>query len=1103
MLIKSFHYLLFLPIIAFIGLPGVRADSRESALGDNPYHWEGWNLFTDSVRQPIRAAIEEHHPPFTVRDPHGQADGFAVELLRAALAAMGRDVRFVIDERTAIEQGLTEGYFQVLPFFSRTHAYENQFDFSVPYLRLPGVIITRPNEEWIQGPADLRGKKILVADGDVAVDYLTRHGLAENLVPVASAAEALTQLAGGIGDAAVIQKLTAHKFLEKTGIKLRIVGTPLTDFQELCFAVHNGDKKLLALLNDGLARVTADGTFDRLQHRWLNTLPAYHYPLQSFFAMALAMFILWIMVKGWQGTIQRRIKTHTAGLTAANRHLAQEMVERRYTEDALRRYAADMTDLYDHAPVGYHSLDANGIFIRINDTELEWLGYTRDDLLWRKHFQDVLTPDSVLIFQRILSEITKHRRVVGLEFDMVRKDGSLLPVLFSATIVQGDNGSYLLNRCTVYDITERRRTEIALRQREAELREAQRLAKVGSWEWNPQTDAIYWSDERYRIAGLSPEKSLQRQNLEQFYSRDSLEKLFTLMHECIETGNPYELEVETLQPSGVNGWVHIRGEARRDSHGIIVGLRGTVQDITDRKRAEMEIVRHREHLESLIAERTAELRESELRYRTVAEFTADWETWRGTDGHYLYVSPATEQITGYPAGAFLENPDLLEQIIHPDDRDQVINHFRNQKAHPEPIVMEFRILRADCQLAWIEHICRTVYDDAGNYAGSRASNRDITKRKRAEEALRDADRRKDQFLAILGHELRNPLAPIRNAAELLHQGASLTPDQVRWAADLLGRQVSHISRLVDDLLDVSRITRGKVQLQRLPVDLTEIATRALEQTRPLMEDARHRLHTHFPTQPLTVEADPVRMLQVIGNLLTNSAKYTDPGGTIWLTVTEEAGQAVIRVRDNGIGIPVDLLPRVFEMFVQAEQGLDRARGGLGLGLTLVKSLVEMHNGQVEAQSPGRGQGSTFTVRLPLWRATGSLPAPAPTTTAVMPARTVLVVDDNPDVAESFALLLELWGHKVHVVYNGEAALEDCARLCPDIVFLDIGLPGIDGYETARRLRSTEAGKKIYLVAVTGYGQEEDILQAKAAGFDAHLLKPVVPESLEACLTRDP
>ncbi|CAK0739697.1 polar amino acid transport system substrate-binding protein [Gammaproteobacteria bacterium] len=1078
--------------------------SMSATFAQEEYRWEGWDLLTDLPSDLVRVGID-HYPPFTVLTPDGQPGGFSIELLQTVLAAVGREAKFIPGVHTSLEEDLQAGRLQVLPLMARGEEPSSRFDFTVPYIKLPGIVVVRGNEDKIQGFTDLKDKKVLVMAGDTAEHYLRRHPITDRVFTTETLGEALQELASGIGDVVVAQQLAAQKWIDEHDLGLKKIGKPILDYQELCFAVRNGDKKLLGLLNEGLSIAFADGTVEKLRKKWLSTSfdDSPKQVLRIGFLAAMAILLLLGVAWSWKSSVRQVVKGRVLDLTDANRQLVQETLEHRHTEEALRRYASEMADLYEKAPVGYHSLDAEGIFVRINDTELGWLGYAREELLWRKRFQDLLTPESALAFQREFPKFKECGYVKDLEFEMVRKDGNLLVVLLSATVVRGETGAYLMSRSTVYDITERRSTEITLRQREADLKESQRLARVGSWEWDPTTDVLHWSDERYRIARVDPTALPPPtfQTLEELYVPESSSQLMLLMRKALQTGEAFEVELETLHPDGSTGWVHVRGEAKRGPHGMIVGLHGTAQDITDRKRVEVELLRHREHLESLVAERTTALQESELRYRTVADFTADWETWRGEDGHYRYVSPATERITGYPASAFLEDASLFGRIVYPEDRPQVVQHLREQRNHLTPITMEFRIIRGDGQLAWIEHICRPVYDDAGNYAGSRASNRDITERKRAEEALREADQRKDQFLAILGHELRNPLAPIRNAAELLHQGTALSQDQVRWAADLLGRQVSHISRLVDDLLDVSRITRGKVQLQRVPVDLSEIVTRAIEQTRSLFEESKHRLETFLPARPLTVEADPVRMAQVIGNLLTNSGKYTDPGGTIWLSLSEEEGEAAVHVRDTGMGIPADLLTRVFDVFVQAEQGLDRARGGLGLGLTLAKSLVEMHGGRIEARSPGRGRGSTFSVYLPLWRTHVATPVAVASTAAPVNRRTILVVDDNTDVAESFALLLEISGHEVHVVYNGESALTACTQFHPEIVFLDIGLPGIDGYETARRLRQTEAGKAAYLVAVTGYGQEEDISDALAAGFDAHLLKPVVPEALEECLAR--
>jgi signal transduction histidine kinase/ActR/RegA family two-component response regulator len=376
---------------------------------------------------------------------------------------------------------------------------------------------------------------------------------------------------------------------------------------------------------------------------------------------------------------------------------------------------------------------------------------------------------------------------------------------------------------------------------------------------------------------------------------------------------------------------------------------------------------------------------------------------------------------------------------------------------------------------------------------------------RVEAELREADRRKDEFLAMLAHELRNPLAPILSAAQLMERklAAGLGVERER---QVVHRQVLHLSRLVDDLLDVSRVTRGKVQLQRGPLSLETAVERALEAVRPLAEARQHRVVLEPAEERLWVEADPVRLEQVLSNLLTNAAKYTEPGGRISVGVAREAGEALVRVADTGMGIAPEALPSLFEPFVQLQHTLDRAQGGLGLGLTLVRALVEMHGGRVQVHSDGPGRGSTFTVRLPLLRAEPLGPPSAePALDVALPVQAggplrVLVVDDNVDAAEALAEGLALDGHQVALAHDGAQALAEAERQRPDAIFLDIGLPVLDGLEVARRLRARQELQGCLLVALTGYGQASDRAATREAGFDAHLVKPAGLDALRATLS---
>ena len=393
--------------------------------------------------------------------------------------------------------------------------------------------------------------------------------------------------------------------------------------------------------------------------------------------------------------------------------------------------------------------------------------------------------------------------------------------------------------------------------------------------------------------------------------------------------------------------------------------------------------------------------------------------------------------------------------------------------------------------------------------------REIADRRRAEEALRqseaetrklaEADVRKNEFLAMLGHELRNPLAPIRNAVKIMRQRGSDDPD-VCWARDVVDHQVRQMGQLVDELLEMSRVTSGKVRLQKEPVDVATIVAYAVETSRPTIEQQHHRLSISVTPGRVLVEADPVRMAQVISNLLNNASKYTQPGGQIRLSASVEGTDVVFRVRDTGIGIPAEMLSQVFDLFIQVDHSLDHAQGGLGLGLTLVRSLVEMHGGSVQAQSEGLNRGSEFIVRLPILAESAAVaestpPADndnsAPPQSQVddgeiaAPSRRVLVVDDNVPSAQSLALVLKLEGYDVQVAHDGPVVLQTVQRFCPEVILMDIGLPGMDGYQVARRLREHKdlGVSEALLVAVTGYAEDEARRRSREAGFDHHLVKP--------------
>jgi PAS domain S-box-containing protein len=408
---------------------------------------------------------------------------------------------------------------------------------------------------------------------------------------------------------------------------------------------------------------------------------------------------------------------------------------------------------------------------------------------------------------------------------------------------------------------------------------------------------------------------------------------------------------------------------------------------------------------------------------------------------------------------------------------------------------EVEIETFDGRRATVLSYALPIRDGDDRIVGGVAVNVDITARKAIMESLKDADRRKDEFLAMLAHELRNPLAPIRNALGLL-KAEDLDPPTVSWAMDMMERQVDHLVRLVDDLLDVSRATQGKIKLRKRRVDLNQIVAHAIETARPLIDLQQHELAVSMPADPVWLDCDDIRLTQVVANLLNNASKYTDRGGKISIVGSCEQGNAVLRVRDSGIGIAADVLPHVFDLFTQADRSLDRSHGGLGIGLCLVKKLVDLHGGSAEAHSEGPGRGSEFVVRMPLAEAPAE---PEARDAAPQPAAScrVLVVDDNLDAATTLGMMFAAWHHQVEVAHDGLAALEKARHQHPDIMLLDIGLPGIDGYEVARQLRSESGFENMLLVAITGYGQEDDRRRSQEAGFDLHLVKPVDSRMLKS------
>jgi PAS domain S-box-containing protein len=518
----------------------------------------------------------------------------------------------------------------------------------------------------------------------------------------------------------------------------------------------------------------------------------------------------------------------------------------------------------------------------------------------------------------------------------------------------------------------------------------------------------------------------------------------------------------------------------RNEDGEVSGCVLIFRDVTDRRRQE--------------SDRAQQLLTARL-LASIVESSDDAIISKSLDGVIQSWNAAAVRVFGYTADQAVGRHISL--VIPPDriaEEDQIISAL---KAGRRIEHFETERMRSDGRRVSVSLTVSPVKDDTGNVTGASKIVRDITDRKRAEAErerfvaeLAEADRRKNEFLAMLAHELRTPLAPISNAIRALRAGGG-AGESAEAAYGLLERQAGQMARLVDDLLDLSRITRGRIELRSEVVELAPIVQQAVEAARSLYDSMRHELTVTIPDHPVYLNADCVRLAQVIGNLLNNAAKFTDRGGHIWLTVSEENRTLVIRVRDNGIGLAADKLPRIFDMFTQVDTTLERSRDGLGIGLTLVKTLVEMQNGTVEAHSEGPGLGSEFIVRIPI---VVDAPSLEPITGAERPSpgrgQRILIVDDSDDGAESLSLLLQVSGYETHKAYDGVEAVEAAERLKPDAILLDIGLPRLNGYEACRQIRHQPWGARVVLVALTGWGMEEDRDKSRDAGFDHHLVKPV-------------
>jgi PAS domain S-box-containing protein len=748
-----------------------------------------------------------------------------------------------------------------------------------------------------------------------------------------------------------------------------------------------------------------------------------------------------------------------------------DITDRKRAEQQLRRSEQELADFFENAAVGLHWVGPDGIILRANRAELNLLGYSADEYVGH-HIAEFHADQDVIA--DILRRLQAGEELHDYEARLRCKDGSVRHVLINSNALWED-GRFIHTRCFTRDITEHKRTAEA-HVRLAAIVESSDDAIIGK---DMSGTITSWNRGAERLYGYTAEEIVGR-SISCLMPPDHTDDFPMLMRRLSRGERIEHYETVRVRKDGSRVDVSLTISPIKNAEGQVVGASKIARDITERKRAE------------------EALRESEERFRGIFKQTIAGVAQTDLTGRFVQVNERYGAIVGRSAEELYGL--RMQDITHPDDLPRNLPLFERAVTQGTPFVIDKRYVRPDGSLVWVSNSVSPIRDGLGNPKYVVAVCLDITDRKRAEDALREADRRKDEFLAILAHELRNPLAPLRNALQLL-QLDSDNKATFEQARAMMERQLQQMVRLVDDLMDVSRIAKGKLALRKERVELAAVVQSAVEAARPLIEQHDHTLTVTLPPEPVFLHGDQTRLAQVFSNLLTNAAKYMDRGGRIWLSAAREGDEVVVKVRDAGVGIPADMLGKIFEPFTQVDRSLERSQGGLGIGLSLVRGLIAMHGGSIEAHSDGPGRGSEFIVRLPVLVG-GDSPIPQTNGSAKGESRPkcrILVVDDNKDSAASLALMLELTGHDTRAAHDGLAAVKAAEEFRPDVVLLDIGLPKLNGYAAARQIREQAWGQAMFLIAVTGWGQDEDKRRSAEAGFDLHMVKPVDPVALENLL----
>jgi len=799
---------------------------------------------------------------------------------------------------------------------------------------------------------------------------------------------------------------------------------------------------------------------------------------ESKFQIAFAFFSIGLGITVLGGSLRAARKRAMAGRSELRKAFEAQQAER----ESLQITLASIAD-------AVITTDPNGLVIFLNPVAARLTGWSLPDAVGcplREVFRTVQATSQKIDDLPIAKFVGDGEVILSAdEVLLIARDGTARSVEHNAAPIRDSHGKIKGVVIVFREITERHRVEKA--QRESEERFRQLADNINDVFWVHELDGpkiAYVSPAYESLWGRSCQSLRERpmSYLEAVHQEDRQRAIQA--YEKLVSGEATATEYRVVHPDRTIRWIWDRGFPIKDESGRVVRLTGIAEDITERKQAE------------------EALRESEERFRTLADATPVLIWGSGPDKRCNYFNKQWRDFTGRTTEQEMGNG--WSEGVHPDDLGHCLETYVNAFDARTPFTMEYRLRRHDGEYRWVMDTGVPRFIPDGTFSGYIGSCIDITDRKRTEEELRNADRRKEEFLAVLSHELRNPLAPIQTALDLLEQVGPRGGDSEQELATIK-RQVQNLKRLVDDLLDVSRISRGKIELRKATVDLATVIAQTVLAVRPLFDDQNQELRVSIPEGSVLLEADSTRLEQILSNLLINAARYTPRGGRVWLEAERLQGEVVMRVRDTGIGIEPDLLPKIFDLFLQGERRAGLSHEGSGIGLSLAKNLVELHGGTITAHSEGPGMGSEFTLALPAIlgepvERDPSPPAIQPKVPDSLARRRILIVDDNVQAADSLGRLLSVvFGQEARVVYNGKAALEMAGSFLPEVILLDLDMTGMDGYEVAIRLRELSACSRALIVAVTGWGHEEDHRRSRERGFDLHLVKPVSAEDLRALL----